>query len=76
MKSKKFPESSVLYSPQAQTCEEGCEECLTAWTSYNGLISRKKPKNFIGSGGEAEVYVGKWHNKKYAFKHIKPGLIS
>lgn len=71
----KFPTCSAYYSPQVQKCATGCDQCLDAWILYKGVLSKKKKKDFIGSGGEAEVYKGIWHHEKVAFKHFETSTV-
>lgn len=70
---KKF-NRSVYFSIEDYPCPEGCllrcKSRMKAFFSNNGSLVKMIKPNKVGNGGFGNVYKGKWHVEKVAFKCI------
>ena len=70
---KKFPRSAY-FSIEDNNCPEGCpprcKSRMKAFYLNNGSLVKMIQPNKVGAGGFGNVYKGKWHGEKVAFKCI------
>ena len=70
---KKFNRSayfSIDDYPCPESCLPGCKSKMKAFYSNNGSLVRMIKPNKVGTGGFGNVYKGKWHGEKVAFKCV------
>ena len=74
---KKF-NRSVYFSIEDYPCPEGClprcKSRMKAFISNNGSLVKMIEPNKVGNGGFGNVYKGKWHGEKVAFKCVSIDL--